>query len=186
MVAHPDDSSVRIASAAARSFLKFWRLLFSGRIYQPREHLGGLLNFADGSCAHVFREIRVDHPPSREPVLLVVEFRLRFIHGRAHRLFERMSTVLTPLFAGIPGFVSKLWLAHDENEVYRAIYEWDGADSAGEYARMLRRVLSMASQPGSVCYQILPGTTRAQYVAGSEELVEDIDPINLESWWRVS
>ena len=36
------------------------------------------------------------------------------------------SLLNTPLFVGFPGFVSKLWLAHDEHGVYRGLYEWDG------------------------------------------------------------
>jgi hypothetical protein len=30
-------------------------------------------------------------------------------------VFRAESILNTPLFAGFPGFVSKLWLAHDEN-----------------------------------------------------------------------
>ena len=51
-----------------------------------------------------------------------LQFRLRAVHGWAHQLFERESVLNTPLFAGFPGFVSKLWLTKDENEVSRGTY----------------------------------------------------------------
>ena len=51
----------------------------------------------------------------------------------------------TPLFVGFPGLVSKLWLAADEHDVYRGLYEWDGAARAESYARALWRVLALVS-----------------------------------------
>jgi hypothetical protein len=42
------------------------------------------------------------------PRVLVVEFRLRAVRGRGHAVFRRESLLNTPLFAGFPGFCSKL------------------------------------------------------------------------------
>ena len=61
-----------------------------------------------------------------EPVVLVVAFRLRWVRGRGHALFRAESLLNTPLFVGFPGFVSKLWVAHDEGHVYRGVYQWNG------------------------------------------------------------
>ena len=69
----------------------------------------------------------VKHAQVEAPVVLVVAFRLRWVRGRGHALFRVESVLNTPLFVGFPGFVSKLWLANDENGVYRGFYEWDGA-----------------------------------------------------------
>ena len=186
MVAYPEVSPARAALAIAVSVLRFWRLLFAGRIRQPIGHIGGQLTFADGSCARVFRETRLERPRVADPALLVVEFRPRLIHGRAHRVFERLSVLNTPLFVGFPGFASKLWMAHDENEVYRGIYEWDGAERARAYAQALSWILTVVSVPGSVSYHVVPGKTRSEYVAEPEELVEEASPVNLDAWWRVS
>ena len=60
-----------------------------------------------------------------DPCVLVVEFRLRAVRGLGHAAFRRESLLNTPLFAGFPGFVSKLWLADDERCRYRGFYEWD-------------------------------------------------------------
>ena len=55
----------------------------------------------------------------RKPCVLVVEFRLQAVRGRGHAMFRRESLLNTPLFAGFPGLVSKLWLADDERGRYR-------------------------------------------------------------------
>ena len=89
------------------------QLLALRRLHLPRQHVGLRLAFADGTSARVYRETVVDRGPSTDPCVLVVEFRLRFVHGWSHTLFRWESLVNTPLFAGFPGFVSKLWLAHD-------------------------------------------------------------------------
>ena len=137
-------------------------LLARRRIHQPRDHVGISLAFADGTHGRVYRETIVDRPPAADPCVLVVTFRLRGVRGRGHALFRWESWFNTPLFVGFPGFVSKLWLAHDEAGTYRGIYEWDGAESAESYARALWRVLELVSVPGSITYHVIPGLHRPE------------------------
>jgi CubicO group peptidase (beta-lactamase class C family) len=80
-------------------------------------------------------------------------------------LFRWESWLNTPLFVGFPGLVSKLWLAHDQNDVYRGVYEWDGAESAEFYARCLWRVLALVSARGSIGYAIVPRVGRDDALA---------------------
>jgi hypothetical protein len=47
------------------------------------------------------------------------------VRGLGHAAFRGESLLNTPLFAGFPGFVSKLWLANDGLGRYRGLYEWD-------------------------------------------------------------
>jgi hypothetical protein len=112
----------------------------------------------------VYRETVVDRGPTEDPCVLVVEFKLRLLRGRSHALFRWESLLNTPLFAGFPGFVSKLWLAHDQHGVYRGIYEWDGPRRAEHYARCLWRVLALGSVPGSIHYRVLPGLRRDEFL----------------------
>jgi hypothetical protein len=63
------------------------------------------------------------------------------VRGLGHAAFRRESLLNTPLFAGFPGFVSKLWLADDDLGRYRGPYEWDDPLLAENYARALWRVL---------------------------------------------
>ena len=69
------------------------------------------LHLADGTSAPVYRETVADRGATLDPCVLVVEFRLRAVRGLGHAAFRRESLLNTPLFAGFPGFVSKLWLA---------------------------------------------------------------------------
>ena len=136
------------------------RLLWQRRLHLPAGRVGMRLRFADGTSARVFRETVADQGATLDPCVLVVEFRLRAVRGRGHAAFRRESLLNTPLFAGFPGFVSKLWLAHDERGRYRGVYEWDGPRLAENYARALLRVLALVSVPGSVHYVVLPALSR--------------------------
>ncbi|MCC3313086.1 hypothetical protein [Nocardia africana] len=156
-------------------------LLARHRVHYPAENVGTWLSFGDGTSAYVFRETVVDRIPSPEPCVLLVCFQLRGVRGRGHAWFRRESILNTVLFAGFPGLISKLWLAHDQRGVYRGLYEWDGAASAEAYARALWRVLAPVSVPGSIDYRVLPGLRRRDlpvavtgHAAGGTE------------WWRVT
>jgi hypothetical protein len=146
--------------ALAGCFACTVRLLWQRRMHLPRDRAGMRLRFADGTSGRVYRETVVDRGPVLDPCVLIVEFRLRAVRGRGHAAFRLESVLNTPLFAGFPGFVSKLWLACDERGRYRGVYEWDGPRLAENYARALWRVLALVSVPGSVHYVVLPGLRR--------------------------
>ena len=170
------------ARAVLRCALATAVLLTHRRIRQPREHLGQRLHFADGSSAAVYRETVVEPHPTDAPAVLLVEFRLRWVRGRGHSIFRAESLLNTPLFAGFAGFVSKLWLAHDENGAYRGVYEWDDPTLAHAYARALWRVLALVSVPGSIHYVVLPGLRRDELLADPSLLDA---PGQDREWWRV-
>ncbi|MFH5211617.1 hypothetical protein ACHIPZ_25950 [Antrihabitans sp. NCIMB 15449] len=163
-------SSWNAAKSVAMSVFRFVVLSCGGRIQQPQRHVGGRLTFANGTTARVFRETVVRDAPTADSAVLVVEFRLRWVHGFLHRVFRWESLLNTPLFVGFPGFVSKLWLSHDEREVYRGIYQWSGAARAEAYAEALSLILRPVCVRGSVSYQVIPGQVREEFVAGREEL----------------
>ncbi len=114
----------RIARCAATTAV----LIARGRLHRPHGNVGRRLAFADGTSAPVYRETVVDRPPLGQPVVLVVEFRMRFLNGRRGQAYFRLVSLLnTPLFAGFPGFATKLWMAADEEGKCRGLYEWDDA-----------------------------------------------------------
>ena len=166
------------ARAVLGSILRTAALLAGRRIRQPRTHVGDVLHFADGTSARVYRETLVRRPPTRAPAVLAVTFRLRAIRGRGHRVFRIESLLNTPLFVGFPGFVSKLWLAHDERGRYRGLYEWDDPSLADSYARSLWWVLSLVCPRDSIRYTILPGRRRDAPADPGPTGTADRD------WWR--
>ena len=111
--------------AVARCSASTARLLRQHRLRLPARWVGTRLHFADGTSARVYRETVADRGATLDPCVLVVEFRLRAVRGLGHAAFRRESLLNTPLFAGFPGFVSKLWLANDDLGRYRGLYEWD-------------------------------------------------------------
>jgi hypothetical protein len=159
-------------------------LLARGRIRLPRRHVGERLRFANGTSAWVYRETVVDRSAPVDPCVLVVEFRLRAVRGRGHAFFRWVSLLNTPLFVGFPGFVSKFWMADDEQGVYRGFYEWDGPARAEAYARALWRVLALVSARGSIHYRVLPGLRRDEFLgepAGPGQAAAAEVP---DEWWR--
>jgi hypothetical protein len=178
-----DNITIRAAvRAVLQSVGRFVVLLACGWIHQPRSRVGERLSFADGTNAVIFRETIVDTVGHEIPAVLVVEFRLRAVHGWLHWVFRRESILNTPLFVGFPGFLSKLWLASDEHEVYRGIYEWDGADRAEEYARALSKILALVCVEGSVAHHVIPDHERDAWLADRKSL-----PANTyhetRAWW---
>jgi hypothetical protein len=158
------------------------RLLWRRQIHLPTGHVGMQLRFADGTSARVYRETVIERGPTKDPCVLVVGFKLRVVRGRGHAAFRWESLFNTPLFAGFPGLVSKLWLADDEQGRYRGLYEWDGPRRAAAYARALWRVLALVSAPGSIHYIILPGLRRDELLATPR--VAASAAADSPAWWR--
>jgi hypothetical protein len=158
------------------------RLLGRHRIHLPAGQVGMRLRFADGTSARVYRETAVDRGATADPCVLVVTFRLRAVRGWGHAAFRAESLLNTPLFAGFPGFVSKLWLAADERGRYRGLYEWDGPRRAEAYARALWRVLALVSVPGSIHYIVLPGLRRDEVLR--PQVLAHQAPAGAAAWWR--
>ncbi|WP_406054648.1 hypothetical protein [Kribbella sp. NBC_00889] len=171
-------------AAVVRCVVASGKLLVQRRIHQPREHVGRRLWFADGTRGRVYRETVVDRPPAAEPCVLVVAFLLRGVHGRGHTLFRWESWLNLPLFVGFEGFVSKLWLAHDDHGFYRGVYEWDGPQAAEAYARALWRVLELVSVTGCVRYRVIPDL-RCEDLLADAHILDPIEPTGERSWWRL-
>ena len=173
-------------NALAHCALRTVNLLVRRRLHQPDDHVGRSCSFADGTAALVYRETVVDRPPTQSPAVLVVSFRLRRVRSSwAHALFRLESVLNTVLFAGFPGFVSKLWLAHDEHGVYRGLYEWDEPVLAEDYVRALWWVLALVSVPSSIHYAVLPGMRRDDLLQ-DPHLADATAEDDTRGWWRLT
>jgi hypothetical protein len=154
-------------------------------IRQPTTRIGQVLRFDDGTGGRIYRETVVTGAARDAPALLVVAFRLRWVRRWGHALFRAESILNTPLFVGFPGFVSKLWLAHDEHGVYRGFYQWNDAALADAYARALWWVLALVSVRGSIRYVVVPGVRRDDVLAEPGRL-EAVAPGQPSAWWRLT
>lgn len=171
--------------ALARCALRTAVLVARHQIRQPPDHVDRQLHFADGSTTAVYRETVIAGPDAARPAVLVVGFRLRWIHGdRLHALFRLESELNTVLFAGFPGLVSKLWCRHDQSGLYRGVYQWDDPNLAEAYVRALWLVLALVSERGSIHYAILPGLRRHELLA-HPDLADSFAPDETAAWWRL-
>ena len=163
--------------AVSASVVRFFVLLIRGRIHQPRQHVGQRLDFANGAGARVCRETAVDQPRRDEPAVVVFEYRLWFKQSWVQKLYLRVSGVLiTPFLAGLPGFVSKLWLTYDETAVYGGVYEWDGARRAELSAQVIQWILPGVAVPSSIAYQVIPNQNPDQYLAQPRSVISARPP----------
>lgn len=173
------------ARGVTRCIVRSAVLLARRRVQLPRGNVGRRLRFADGSVARVYRETRLREAAPARPCVLVVGFRLRWVRGRGHAAFRVESLLNTPLFVGFPGFVSKLWLAHDGADRYRGLYEWDGARAARRYAGCLWWVLALVSERASIDYRVVEGVRRDDVLA-DPRLLDGVEPAEDRAWWRLT
>jgi hypothetical protein len=153
-------------------------------LLRPHDLVGSTVEFADGSTSRIFRETCVADPVTAEPVLLVIRFRLAFLGDveALHTGFRYECLIHTPLFAGFPGFRSKLWLEDLHTRTYRGIYQWDGADAATAYAGRMVGLLAPFSNRGTARWHIVPGLLRSVYLGNPDATTGGAD----DAWWRLA
>lgn len=159
-------------------------LLARRQLRLPRRHVNRELTFTDGSTSRVYRETVRPGTATAEPVLLIVRFQLKLVgHSRVmHAMFRAVSILNTPLFAGFPGFRSKLWATDLRTGVYRGVYEWDGAERAEDYATTLSRLLHVVSVRDSVQHHVEPHVHRDAFLADPSVVhASATDPA--ARWW---
>ena len=154
----------------------------SGVLSSPKEWVGVSLRFKDGTSPFVFRETARRETSTDEPTVIVIQFRLAFLGGNPslHAGFRRECILHTPLFAGFPGFRSKLWADDIRTGVYAGIYEWQGADLASHYAERMVGLLAPFSNPGTARYHVIEGRHRDDYLSNAPEVGDS------GSWWQLS
>ena len=169
----------------ARSAATTMVLLARHQLRLPKEHAGRELWFADRTTSRVYRETTRVGVSTTSPALLVVRFQLRVIGNSRwlHALFRAESILNTPLFAGFPGFRSKLWATDLRTGFYRGVYEWDGAELATSYATTLCGLLRLLSVPGSVSFHVVPGVRRDEFLRDPGVVAADSEP---DGWWALA
>jgi hypothetical protein len=160
------------------------RMSAQHRLARPSDHLGMTLGFRDETTSRVFRETVVVGASTADPVLLVIAFRLGFLDDveLLHAGFRHECLIHTPLFAGFPGFRSKLWLGDDGTRIYRGVYQWEGATDAEAYAERMVGLLAPFSNRGTARYHVAPGLTRAEYLRDPDRTSGG----ELDAWWRLA
>jgi hypothetical protein len=64
--------------------------------------------------------------------ILIVNFNL---DGMSEKEFETASDELAPVFAAVPGLVSKVWLADRAEGVFGGVYTFESEQALDEYLR---------------------------------------------------
>jgi hypothetical protein len=121
----------------------------------------------DGRRYVVFRESSCDQQTDTAPVMLAVWFRLCAIPpgARVRRwLFERLCILNTVLFAGIDGYLVKLWMVNPTTSDYAGVYSWSSADEAERYGHYITSILRPLACPTTVGHEVFPDSTLESYL----------------------
>jgi hypothetical protein len=151
----------------AHSVQGWGALVTRSRLASPKTWVGVRMRFEDGTSPFVFRETLLREARTDDPAVLVIQFRLAFLgSGRyLHAAFRRECVLHTPLFAGFPGFRSKLWADDIRTGVYAGLYEWQDAGLATHYATRMVGLLSPFSNPGTARYKVIEHLRRDDFLA---------------------
>jgi hypothetical protein len=153
------SATIRTLGIALGCALRTLWLLARGALHIDHSLDGRLAQLPDGRTFEIFRRTTSsasDHDMN-EPVVLSVWFHLRFVPAWARTrrtLFERESILNTLLFAGFPGYQSKLWMVDPDTNEFAGLYEWRGREAAERYARYITSVLRPLSSHGLVDWEI--------------------------------
>lgn len=139
----------------SQSLLKTLEYVLTRRLHFKRQRLGQIVTADDGQSYTIFREIVVKprpDQPEKPGAVFILRFRVANLSPRQNRLF---SLLPIPLYAGFPGFRSKLYTIN--GSCCQSIYEFDTVQDAEAYARSAAlRFITWRSAPGSVSQQIVP------------------------------
>ena len=155
-----------------------------GSLASPRGWLGVEVPFQDGTSPFIFRETTVPDAGTNDPAVIVIQFRLAFLGSNPllHAAFRRECVLHTPLFAGFPGFRSKLWADDVRTGVYAGIYEWQGADPARHYAERMVGLLAPFSNRGTARYHVIEHRRRDDFLSGRREASSS----RSSAWWELA
>jgi hypothetical protein len=148
------------------------RLLAARRLHVDRTWAATTVTLPDGRTFRTFRQTSCDvpEPDGAEHVVLVVWFRLHGVPPRARVrrwLFERESILNTVLYAGMPGFRTKLWMVDPVTSDYAGVYEWSGQKAAETYVRYITSVLRPLSRRDTVGGHVVTGVgSLDEYLVG--------------------
>jgi hypothetical protein len=137
------------------------------RLHIDRGWLTSSAELPDGRRFRVFRQTSCDGDEPGGDVMIAVWFHLRWMPPGAtirRWLFERESILNTILYAGAPGYRTKLWLVDPDTCDYAGLYGWKGREAAERYGRYICRILRPLSVPSSVGFEVVADQRLSQYV----------------------
>ncbi|MFB6312229.1 MAG: hypothetical protein ABEH64_13730 [Salinirussus sp.] len=140
------------------------------RVRFPVDRLGYVLETSGGERYRLYRETRLDRARDTGEGA-VVSFRLSvpsdsLAAGLRSALFDPISNIATPFFAGQPGFRRKLWLAGSDGE-FLELYEWDSQEDAERFVETLQSVLRPFELLGTAKFEITENATVEEFIRGS-------------------
>jgi hypothetical protein len=130
----------------------------SGRLHSSKGMIGKVFRNADGHECVIFRHTALD-PADGQAKRPQAMFRMQFQVPKIVRWRDRLVIALkSPIFVGLPGFRSKLWMVDERSCTYQGVYEWDTLQDAEAYVNSASMAfMAGVAVPGRISYEIIPG-----------------------------
>jgi hypothetical protein len=162
--------ALRYALTLGRSGWSGLGHVLDGRVRFPRDRLGDVLEFPDGSTPVVYRETVLDSAVEGSDAGVVLVFRMQVADPTAGTtvrevLFDPVSNVATPFFAGLPGFRRKLWLAGDRPGEFLELYEWASRADADRFVEVFEWLLAPFDFAGDATFEVVAADDLEAYLA---------------------
>jgi len=144
-----------VLRSALHSAVRTAVLLLRHHLHLRRDRVGRVVETERGQLV-VFRESICDgvRPGA---VTLHVWFHLRGVPAGSYvrpRVFEHLSWVNTPLFAGWEGYRVKLWMVEPRTVNYAGLYSWTTRAEAERYGDYITALLRPLATAGTVGYSV--------------------------------
>jgi hypothetical protein len=138
-------------SSTIASILRAIGLEVAGRLRFDLAPLGQVIT-VDGEQWTIFRKLRMVDFGLPAPQA-IVEARFNSPKSLEHNRWTSLMAI--PLFAGLPGFRSKLWM-HNGKGDFRVVYEWQTLEDAQRFAASpVVKMVGRHSTPGSLKVELL-------------------------------
>jgi len=148
------------------SFINWFRILISGRLRNPADFKGSVINTPLGSF-EVFKSIYIRHRRRKRAGKKESSLSDGFLEGEAvfqisfKASYSSVESVIgktgltIPFFCGLPGFRSKHFMINRETGTFSGLYRWDTVLDARNYVRSFAvKIMKKQSHPWPVKYII--------------------------------
>ena len=101
-----------------------------------------------------FLHVKVEYPHAENPVRLLVKFKV----GKLNLWHRSLMPLLgIPFFAGVPGFMEKVFLLNEGEKAFSGFYTWRSFQDAERYTKSYPgKVMALNALPDTLTMEIFP------------------------------
>ena len=129
---------------------------YYGYLFKGNVHISGStpINNAYPQCFHPFLHVKVDKQPAENPVRLLVKFKVGKLNLWQRKIMPHLGI---PFFAGVPGFMEKVFLLNEAEKTFSGFYTWRSHEEAETYTQNYPgKIMAFNALPDTLTMEITP------------------------------